>query len=455
MQTDDPLPNTHGMNPTDWRRIRTSPHIDPEPDAIYGGYIRPGIIATVTGIENLRRLRGGDNQATRPILANGCILDEDNCITRLTALRAINTMNNDYHIWQPTIVYSNAEDTLYAYAMKEFPQRALGDFANEGMQIVEDGIRPFGKFFLRMRLFYEAEVENNLFADMYPADRAWLKSEDEFHGFLGGARVCFVKDLIIYEHTPPNFIGELEREEENWLTKFDMPNSIFLHTPFVWILTHLPQAKVISGVITIISGVGAFLSYHLLPTEIVLTVLLGAVSVTSLIFVLLLASIAVVAAPGAINIIRNSNVPTLPPRGRYYAGLVVRGLFSEPVWLVQLILTFYAMIKVGLLEVAFPFLGEIMFLSIMLLLIHPKFSQPLINRIEAIFNPRERPDGTRESRLVNIFKILLWPAVDVPKGVFEFVCSTSIYLNKLILKLALLVKGMWKATSNKPTLIIA
>ena len=444
VQTDDPLPNTHGMNPADVHRIRSSPNIDAGPNAIYGGYIRPGIIATVRGVENLRRLRGGDNPATRAILANGCIVDNDNSITSLTALRAINTMDDRYHIWQPTIVYYNAEDTLYAYAMKEFPQRALGDFANEGMQIVEDGIRSFGKYFFRMRLFYEAEVENNLFADMYPADSGWLKSEDEFHGFLGGSRACFVKDLIIYEHTPANFIDELAREEEKWLPTFDIPNSIFLHTPFRRILTNLGLSIFITIILSAAFGVGAFLSYYLLPTEMVLTVLLGGISIGSLIFVILLASIAAVATPEGINKIRNSSIPRIPPRGKYYAGLVIRGLFSELVWLVQLILTFYAMIKVGLLEVAFPFLGEIMFLSIMLLLIHPKFSQPLINRIGAIFNPREKPDGTRESRLVNIFKILLWPTVDVPKGVFEFVCSST-YLNKLILKLPSLVNGISRA----------
>ncbi|MFA5499444.1 MAG: PEP/pyruvate-binding domain-containing protein [Candidatus Omnitrophota bacterium] len=457
---------------------------------------RYGIVATQGGLENLHRLRGGEDG--KPIIANGSILDADNYATSDMVRRMINTMSDRYMVWQPRIEFYNAPQTLYAYVMKQTPNNALGIFSQTASTLTEGGVRSFGKYFFRINPYYRVEVAGNQFQSMYLPDRGYLQSEDAYHGIFG--RVGFVPKAIIYENTPSNYMSELEREETKWLPTFDIRNFIYLHGPwgmggfFKWQINNAERLKTQAkkeG--NNLAGMEAFLKDKNNKAIIVDQLHIKIDAYEKAVEECEEAIKAVVAnnpeqtrtryngaftflrdtvassirrlpederkgydefykklelqlrpkeeiVQATIDLLKLSDKPKLPLRGEYSESLVTRGIISEPIWTLQLLLTFYAMLFPGTLEMAFPFIGEMIFLGVMLLLTHPKFTGPLINYIFGIVEPPFKPFGT--SRIGKVFNGLFsFIAHDIPIGVFELVASTTVYLMKLVIKPLELYKG--------------
>jgi hypothetical protein len=410
----------------------------------------------------------------------------------------INTMSDRFMVWQPRIEFYNSPQTLYAYVMKQTPNNALGIFSQTASTLTEGGVRSFGKYFFRINPYYRIEVAGNQFQSMYKPDRGYLQSEDAYHGIFG--RVGYVPEAIIYENTPSSYISELEREETKWLPTFDIRNFVYLHGLFgmggfmKWETKYADKLlKKARREGNDLAGMKAFLEnadnraiivdrLHIKESD-----YLNAVSgcndaITAydsnnpeqarvrynVAFTFLRDTVAgsirklpkdereaygefhkslefqtrpkIEIVNATIALLDDSVEPKLPLRGEYSESLVTRGILSEPIWTLQLLLTFYAMLFPGTLEMAFPYIGEIVFLSIMILLTHPKFTGPLMNYLFGIVEPPLKPFGP--SRIGTFFNaIISFTLHDIPVGVFELVASTTVYLMKLVIKPLELYRG--------------
>src|SRR3989338_3823737 len=143
-----------------------------------------------------------------------------------------------------------------------------------------------------------------------------------------------------------------------------------------------------------------------------------------------------------LTLIEQSKPPKLPLRGKYSESLVTRGIWSEPIWTLQLIVTFCAMLYPGLFETLLPFPGEFIFLSIMILLIHPNFTGPLTNYVFGVVKPPFTFFG--DSKAAKPFNALIsFLAHDIWFGVFQIVGSTTVYLLKLVIKPGEILSAWW------------
>jgi hypothetical protein len=115
-----------------------------------------GILATQAGMKNLKRLRN-EAKPGNPLFENFLVLDADNFIEPVSILRLIATMNNSFMVWQPAIQFYNRTLSLYSYE-KEFANRSLGDFSFGATTLLVGGIRAFGKYAGRFKMFYYENI---------------------------------------------------------------------------------------------------------------------------------------------------------------------------------------------------------------------------------------------------------------------------------------------------------
>lgn len=123
-------------------------------------------------------------------------------------------------------------------------------------------------------------------------------------------------------------------------------------------------------------------------------------------------------------------VPHMNEGHIYESDQMLRGLLSEPIWLFQMILTFKAMMIPGLIEISFPYIGEISFIILMTMMVLPKFSLVLIAFFNNPFKDPMQPNQKLrwyQSRIFAIpFLLVLAP--------FEFVASNIQFSPKILLK---------------------
>jgi hypothetical protein len=494
-----------------------------------------GIIATEAGFENLRRLRNEEEGV--PKLTNGTILDADIYEPPEVVQGMLNTMNDNYMVWQPRIDYFNAEQTIYGYAMKYMPNNALGNLAQGASTIVEGGIRSFGKYFVRLHQYYHIEVAENQYQNMYLLDRKFIQSEDAYHGIFG--RACYVPGANLYESTPTNYLSELERGEIKWIALFDIRNYGYLHKHLIQRLgkdaerikeeaknegstlrslidflrvpenrdvilsidkggrndgaqeayekgydsslkaaedafkaytkgdeireeiqkAATPEEKQQKIKETIAEFEKARVAYGKIDSFLRKTVVINLNAMTAeeverqglTSFVpeldrLLRPKAEILET--SIFLLSQSHRPKLPLRGEYSEGLVTRGLFSERIWTIQLLLTFVAILVPGLLEVYIPFSAELIFLGLMTLLMHPKFTGPLLNYIFGFEKPHFAIFG--QSTIAKPFNILFsFIFHTIPIGAAEMLTSTGVYLLSIVVRPGILAAGF--SRFNKET----
>ncbi|MDP2929707.1 MAG: hypothetical protein Q8O01_06595, partial [Candidatus Omnitrophota bacterium] len=406
---------------------------------------RYGITMTQGGLNNLRRLRqeGLDinGKKKKPLIQNGLIVDADNYATPSTVSRMINTMDDKFMVWQPRISFYNAQQSIYSYIMKETPNAALGVFNQTANMVIEGGIRSFGKYFFRLNTYYQHEVAgSHPFQNAYEVDRTYYQNEDAIHSVY--ERVGFVPQAIIYESTPTTILAEEARDINKWLPTFDIRAFMLTHVPivkFVGSKTRLIGYSIAFGVIFALLVLFASMSGSYAAA-----VPLGLFALFAASLSRTLGSLSLYSRLEMMEILKNKRFPKTPLRAVYAESLVTRGIFSEIVWLIQITLTFYAMFTPGTLEIALPYLGELLFLGVMVLLTVPKFYGTLTNRILGITGPKEKdniPKIFKRGFPKFLWNLGAWVIHDIPTATLELCISTSVYLSKLISKPIAVFKG--------------
>ncbi len=129
-----------------------------------------GILCTVAGLRTLAYLRN-ESHPSQPLIENFVVLDADNYVKGDTLLAMMNTMNDDYLVWQPSIKFYNNTQSMYAY-MKNYSNTHLGNMVNSSTTVLLGGVRSFGKYFGRLKPFYYEECTAESFhsaPSTYPA----------------------------------------------------------------------------------------------------------------------------------------------------------------------------------------------------------------------------------------------------------------------------------------------
>lgn len=228
------------------------------------------------------------------------------------------------------------------------------------------------------------------FQNAFPLNRLFIQSEDARHGGPFG-RAVYLMDDCIHEATPISPIDSSHREMSKWLPTFDMRDFLLLHTPLLWILQHLTVSVWIAGC-TSLAIFGIFLlsfSVDILGSSLAqVWFFLMAVFCGALFWAFY--SIREAMTEPVLMSLRACRFPELPERALYSEDLMIRGIWSETVWLMQFALGIFCLLVPGTVEIAYPFLGEMHFLLLLILLIHPKFTAPLLTRLHFIFHPRWR-----------------------------------------------------------------
>jgi len=194
----------------------------------------------------------------------------------------------------------------------------------------------------------------------------------------------------IHESTPISPLDDNHREYSKWLPTFDMRDFMLLHTPLLWVLQHLSVSLWLTG--------GGALGLLAIFVWAVQGAHLGSLAQVFC-FVLTVAAAAAFWAVRSIRqamtepvlmALRACRFPEMPERALYSEDLMIRGIWSETVWLAQFVLGIFCLLVPGTVEIAFMHLGEFHLLILLLLLIHPKFSAPLLTRLHFVFHPKWR-----------------------------------------------------------------
>lgn len=471
-----------------------------------------GVLATVMGAKLLHKLRNNG----QPELANMLILDSDNSVDPVLILQMCATMTDRFMVWQPSINFYNANQSIFAF-MKQYSNTHLGAMSNVGTTLVMGGVRSFGKYFARLRMYYWEEVErpsvrslgshfsgwwslsrvalllltcvillipfvpwwipvassaavvaliavltvvtwryhvgeerpplSNRYQEMFPLDRGFIQSEDSRHGGPFG-RAAFVSEGCIHESTPPSFMDELDRENCKWMPTFDMRDFILLHTPVLWIAAHPIVTTILGAILVAAFTAGIILTVVFNFIDVGLLLVLSAGFLASGAVLLTAVALRKATTPKGYTLLNESRFPDVPVRAEYAESLVVRGLFSEIVWGCQVLVALIGLLVPGVLEMAYPLQGEVVFLVIVLSIVQAKFTSSFVTRLHRLVHPLWRGTwaqvgGTgvktyrvaRDSRWVALLQLLfVWPLHDVPIGLFEFAASTCIFLLKLVHK---------------------
>ena len=290
----------------------------------------------------------------------------------------------------------------------------------------------------------------------------FIQSEDARHGGPFG-RAAFTMEEVIYEATPASFLDECLREYSKWMVKFDLRDYVILHTPSMWVMCNLWMAFLMSAAVTV-----AWLIF--LVIAVVLQWIWFAIFCGCLFSVLFgflscfIYSTIIIANPEKVKKLKDSRMTELPARAAYAELLVVRGVFGEAVWLVQVVAGLAALSIPGVLEVAFPYMAEVLLIVIVALLVQMKFTAAIITRIHHIIRPPytgewvvvHEYDGENWNRPTEKY----WRIVHQPRwkmfcklivgflghdlwlGIFEFAFSSSIFLLKLIQKPVEVIWGL-------------
>ena len=226
------------------------------------------------------------------------------------------------------------------------------------------------------------------FQNMFPLNRLFIQSEDSRHGGPFG-RAVYLMDDAIHESTPISPLDDNQREYSKWLPTFDMRDFLLLHTPMLWILQHLTLSVWLAG--------GSALSFAFIFAISFLRVDLPSSLVQVWCFMLCMASCALCWAFWSLRsamtepvllALRACRFPEMPERAQYTEDLMIRGIWSETIWLLQFVLGIFCLLVPGTVEIAYPFLGEFHLLVLLVLLIHPKFTAPLLTRLHFVFHPK-------------------------------------------------------------------
>ncbi|MCJ7645684.1 hypothetical protein MUO65_02080, partial [bacterium] len=328
--------------------------------------------------------------------------------------------------------YYHENATLYSKVMKYFPQEML-KYTQEAMYIIFRSLRAPGKYAYRNDEYYRRMPKSYAYEKTWPlGDRKSAKSEDEINTIICG-RVKYVPDVVIKEDPMYNYPQEWERERDKWATKFDIPNAEILRL-MPYIRDHPLRVAAIVGA---------------LPAFTICALLDGGISLPTITTLLMsgLAAIVSMATLGMFMFRKDSKIikaleedgvmeiPKLSPSHKYESNMVIRGLISEVVWSIQLLLTFKAMLFPGTLETLFPYISGFAYTTIMLLLIHPKFHPSLkafYISISSIFNPGKKYELLGKE--VTGPKALVLVPGYILIAVLELACSTGVFLTKIVMK---------------------
>ncbi len=414
------------------------------------------------------------NRRTNEIFAT-LVYDPGNSITYrgiLDFLSVARDPRNSNIMYIATMDYSDKYATLHTLIMKWFPQRMLR-YPWYSQAIVQEENRPPGKYLyvniekqvaernangqlIRRTVpgFYRQVIRSRAYEKIWPfygdsraSDDILPKSEDELMGILsGGAKL--VPQVTILEDPMVNYAQEWIREVTRWMFVFDQPQIMVLRiVPFI--RDHPFLAALLVGFIP------SFVLLGIIGTSL-MTLLIWTTAASGAALILLGSRY-----NRASQILRElessgrMKIPKLTPGEKKESDLVIRGLISELVWFTQLAVTIKAMLVPGTIEILFPFMGEVAFISIMALLLHPKFHQVLLYLFTSLrmfvqgflvfFRVGElyRDHGMLGIVYAPIYSIRFFiQAVGfLLLGLVEFVASSTIFLPKLIMKpIALMVQ---------------
>jgi hypothetical protein len=285
----------------------------------------------------------------------------------------------------------------------------------------------------------------NRFQEMFPLNRKYCQSEDAKHGVFG--RAVLVMDEAIHEATPGSFLDDLARENSKWLPTFDVRDFVLLHSPIPAAM-RAPRRGALLGLLALAALVAVEWWNFAVSFSGVLHVVAVFALLTILAWLWLCRRFARSATPDALALLADTRWPEMPLRGEYAESLVTRGIWSEIMWLTQVVIALGGLLIPGLLEVAFPIIGELLLFVIVFSIVHSKFTVPFVTRCHRLARPpwigswsydelgvRTSYTMARRPRSVQVARLaILWPLHDVPLGFFEFATSTAVYLVKLTIK---------------------
>ncbi|UCD55254.1 MAG: (d)CMP kinase, partial [Candidatus Omnitrophota bacterium] len=326
--------------------------------------------------------------------------------------------NKDFVLFQPRMRYHNADDSIWT-KMHWVAQDMLW-FTQEGLFRIFGRAQPFGKFGIKTEIYNKYLLEGG-------EKSVWLSLDKdsyyvESHDYMEGSflRCALVNDATMYESSPSSPLRE-ETREAKWrrfdvkiLTKFlalitllTIPITYLLSAPF-YLLGFLgwTKAKEVAGGFTKFAT-ELWAERRLLPNQ----------------------------------------------ASARWTSQISRGISSDPLFSIFLIIGWVAVIVPGLQEMLYQFGGEYLFLIIMtLLIVIPKYIAPLIDRMRNIENQRRRimegidDGGIIDNMLRNFANTRLvfylgafflhciaWILHDIWIITGELVLSTIIFLNKLFL----------------------
>ncbi|MCK4463467.1 MAG: hypothetical protein KAU58_04055, partial [Candidatus Omnitrophica bacterium] len=322
---------------------------------------------------------------------------------------------NKHILYQAVMEFDFEDVSLFSKVMQVYPNAMLF-YTQEATQMIEGGVRAFGKYTYRSNDYYRIVIKPYGYERIFPlGSKKLLQSEDEIVGILteiaGFHEARLIPDAFILEDPAFTYAQLEDREYSKWLPVFDLMNMLILR-----VLPIIRNFPVLLPTICSLGVIGlALLALVSVKTLLVLTVPL---LVFNVIFAIHLRKLSKI-------IKERADVPDLPPSSRYQSNQCIRGAFSETIWAIQLTTTILARFFPGTIETLFPFFAEINFLTIMALLVHPKFTTALIAL---------KKSTLRKAPVTFIATFL--------KGNLEWVSSTSVYITKIVTKPFVLIKEL-------------
>jgi hypothetical protein len=418
MPSDEQIRSSNGLSgpEEDKQFVRVGKYASQDPKKQGNIY---GLLGTMRGMQNLRRIRQENapdvnGKPAQSLLKYGLILDADNYSDYVTDLRMIATMKKSIKNHEgidsfvAAIEFYNDRISGFAYDTAG-SNRGLGRAMQGATSDVEKGVRTPGKYYIVIPNLWENEIKWNQYQSQFPLDPNAIKSEDAFRNIFG--RAAFITGLNVFEATPGSAIDNFARWLNKWGLTFDTPNAILLHTPFVSQLKSLKQSARKNWIIFSSITIGAVISFVF--GFVIAGITLSIFSVVSFLWAwgmqLLSNSIHLdkqgekTAWENILRLLERTSFPKMPLRGEYAESLVNRSFLSDPVWAYQLIITFYAMRTPGVLETAYPLLGESMFLTLMVLLLQMKLTGHFLNALHEIRSPAYVPHVQEEKGIAGLY----------------------------------------------------
>ncbi|HRY29685.1 MAG TPA: transglycosylase SLT domain-containing protein, partial [Elusimicrobiota bacterium] len=339
---------------------------------------------------------------------------------------------NEAYMYRCKMVFNDVYSSLHTFIMKYFPLDML-NFMMEAQQYLFKSVRAPGKYMYRDRDYYRKLLKTQAYEKIWPfytrlksTNDVLPKSEDEVHTILAG-KMAYVGDVDMSEDPQYFYLQEAARDETKWSKIFDWPQLfVFRLAPSVRDHPWMTAFKVGWYPAFAIAGLlGASMTYFVwIP---ILVGLASALTVGLFLFKPASRKLRAMEASGKMWI------PRMSPGHMYESNMVLRGQITEPIWFLQLAVTFIAMLRPGNIEVHFPFLGEILFTFLMILLTMPK----LFPSIAALLFGKKLPGYDEKDPEANKPRKIDW-LLRIPRAIgyvllgnLEFSASQS-YTTKVV-----------------------